>query len=77
MVYRGVNKPMAKVNDELCIAIYNKYKDVLDEIFDAVKNETPEKRKVKTSSTVRTSKISWKRGDGSRVSFLPKQNKFP
>ena len=59
MVYRGVNKPMAKVNDELCIAIYNKYKDVLDEIFDAVKNETPEKRKVKTSSTVRTSKISW------------------
>ena len=59
MVYRGVNKPMAKVNDELCIAIYNKYKDVLDEIFDAVKNETPEKRKVKTSSTVRTSKIPW------------------
>ena len=59
MVYRGVNKPMAKVNDELCIAIYNQYKDVLDEIFDAVKNETPEKRKVKTSSTVRTSKIPW------------------
>ena len=50
---------MAKVNDELCIAIYNQYKDVLDEIFDAVKNETPEKRKVKTSSTVRTSKIPW------------------
>ena len=59
MIYRGVNKPMAKVNDELCISIYNKYKDVLDEIFDAVKNETPEKRKVKTSSTVRTSKIAW------------------
>ena len=38
---------MAKVNDELCIAIYDKYKDVLDEIFDAVKNETPEKRKPK------------------------------
>ena len=60
MVYRGVNKPMAKVNDELCIAIYDKYKDVLDEIFDAVKNQTPEKRKVKTSSPVRKSKISWK-----------------
>lgn len=59
MVYRGVNKPMAKVNDELCIAIYNKYKDVLDEIFDAVKNETPEKRKVKTSSPARKSNISW------------------
>ncbi|MEH6939914.1 PD-(D/E)XK nuclease family protein [Bacillus sp. JJ664] len=59
IVYRGVNKPMAKVNDELCIAIYNKYKDVLDEIFDAVKNETPEKRKVKNSSTSRTSKLPW------------------
>ncbi|MDZ5472425.1 PD-(D/E)XK nuclease family protein [Bacillus sp. 31A1R] len=59
MVYRGVNKPMAKVNEELCLAIYNKYKDVLDEIFDAVKNETPEKRKVKTSSTIRKSTISW------------------
>lgn len=56
MVYKVVNKPMAKVNDELCITIYNKYKDVLDEIFDAVKNETPEKRKVKTSSNVRTRK---------------------
>lgn len=53
------NKPMAKVNDELCITIYNKYKDVLDEIFDAVKNETPEKREVKNSSSVRTSKTSW------------------
>lgn len=59
MVYKGVNKPMAKVNDELCIAIYNKYKDVLDEIFDAVKNETPEKRKVKTSSTERATKLTW------------------
>lgn len=59
MVYKGVNKPMAKINDELCITIYNKYKDVLDEIFDAVKNETPEKRKVKTASNVRTSKIPW------------------
>ncbi|MFJ7736201.1 PD-(D/E)XK nuclease family protein [Lysinibacillus sp. NPDC097287] len=59
MVYRGVNKPMAKVNDELCITIYNKYKDVLYEIFDAVKNETPEKRIVKTSSSVRTSKLPW------------------
>ncbi len=58
MVFRGVNKPMAKVNDELCIAIYDKYKDVLDEIFDAVKNETPEKRKVKTSSP-RISNLPW------------------
>ncbi|MBO1910969.1 hypothetical protein J4G37_40030, partial [Microvirga sp. 3-52] len=33
--------------------------DVLDEIFDAVKNETPEKRKPKTSSTVRVSKLPW------------------
>ena len=32
MVYKGVNKPMARVNDELCVAIYDKYKDVLDEI---------------------------------------------
>jgi len=31
----------------------------LDQIFDAVKNETPEKRKVKTSSTIRKSTISW------------------
>ncbi|MFY0781812.1 PD-(D/E)XK nuclease family protein [Peribacillus simplex] len=60
MVYKGVNKPMARVNDELCVAIYDKYKDVLDEIFDAVKNETPEKRKVKTSSPIRKSNISWK-----------------
>lgn len=60
MVYKGVNKPMARVNDELCVAIYDKYKDVLDEIFDAVKNETPEQRKVKTSSPIRKSSISWK-----------------
>ncbi|MBK3496355.1 PD-(D/E)XK nuclease family protein [Viridibacillus sp. YIM B01967] len=60
MVYKGVNKPMAKVNNELCVAIYDKYKDVLDEIFDAVKNETPEKRKVKTSSPTRKSNMSWK-----------------
>lgn len=60
MVYKGVNKPMARVNDELCIAIYDKYKDVLDKIFDAVKNETPEKRTVKTSSSIRKSNISWK-----------------
>ncbi|EJQ53355.1 TPA: PD-(D/E)XK nuclease family protein [Bacillus thuringiensis] len=60
MVYKGVNKPMARVNDELCVAIYDKYKDVLDEIFDAVKNETPEERKVKTSSPIRKSNISWK-----------------
>ncbi|MGG2027103.1 PD-(D/E)XK nuclease family protein [Gottfriedia sp. S16(2024)] len=60
MVYKGVNKPMARVNDELCVAIYDKYKDVLDEIFDAVKNETPEKRKVKTSDPIRKSNISWK-----------------
>ncbi len=60
LVHRGVNKPMAKVNDELCISIYNKYKEVLDEIYDAVKNETPEERKVKTSSSTRTSKIPWR-----------------
>ncbi|OXS73811.1 hypothetical protein B1B04_11930 [Lysinibacillus sp. KCTC 33748] len=60
MVYKGVNKPMARVNDELCVAIYDKYKDVLDEIFDAVKNETPEKRTAKTSSPIRQSNISWK-----------------
>ena len=60
LVHRGVNKPMAKVNDELCIAIYNKYKDVLDEIFDAVKSQTPEERKVKTSSSTRTSKTPWR-----------------
>lgn len=59
MVYKGGNKPMAKVNNELCIAIYDKYKDVLDEIFDAVKNETPEKRKLKTSTTGRIAKLSW------------------
>ncbi|HHT7235682.1 MULTISPECIES: PD-(D/E)XK nuclease family protein [Bacillus cereus group] len=60
MVYKGVNKPMARVNDELCVTIYDKYKDVLDEIFDAVKNETPADRKVKTSSPIRKSNISWK-----------------
>lgn len=60
LVHRGVNKPMAKVNDELCIAIYNKYKDVLDEVFDAVKSQTPEERKVKTSSSTRTSKTPWR-----------------
>lgn len=60
MVYKGVNKPMARVNDELCVAIYDKYKEVLDEIFDAVKNETPEKRTAKTPSPIRKSNISWK-----------------
>lgn len=34
------NRLLARVNDELCVTIYNKYKNVLDEIFDAVKNET-------------------------------------
>jgi hypothetical protein len=60
LVHRGANKPLAKVNDELCVAIYHKYKDVLDEIFDAVKNQTPEERKVKTSSSTRTSNIPWR-----------------
>ncbi|PDZ43297.1 hypothetical protein CON82_24260 [Bacillus wiedmannii] len=35
------NRLLAGVNDELCVTIYNKYKNVLDEIFDTVKNETP------------------------------------
>lgn len=55
IVYKGVNKPMAKINDELCITIYKKYKDVLDEIFDAVKGETPQKRKLSSNR----SNLSW------------------
>lgn len=35
------NRLLAEVNDELCVTIYNKYKNVWDEIFDTVKNEIP------------------------------------
>lgn len=34
-------KVMAQPNKDLCISIYNSYKDVLDEIFLAVKDEIP------------------------------------